>query len=60
MRPCRLSTVNTTDFVSKSSNGSTVTATVSYNSSNYTATLTPLGLLANSTTYTATVSGVKT
>ena len=53
------STVNTTDFVLKSSNGSTVTATVSYNSTNYTATLTPLALLSNSTTYTATVSGVK-
>ena len=53
------STVNTTDFVLKSSNGNTVTATVSYNSSNYTATLTPSALLANSTTYTATVSGVK-
>ena len=34
-------------------------ATVTYNSSNYTATLTPSAALANSTTYTATVSGAK-
>jgi len=45
-------------FVLKSSSGATVTAAVAYNSSTNTATLTPSSLLANSTTYTATLSGV--
>ncbi len=52
------STVNSTDFVLKSSSGSTIAATVSYNSSNFTATLTPTALLANATTYTATLNGI--
>ena len=34
-------------------------ATVSYNATTFTATLTPSALLANSTTYTATISGVE-
>ena len=34
-------------------------ATVTYNSSNYTVTLTPSAALAYNTTYTATVSGAK-
>ena len=39
--------------------GSTVAATVAYNSSNNTVTLTPSSALAYSTTYTATVSGAR-
>ena len=46
----------TISFTLKSSLG-TVAATVTYNSSNNTATLTPSAALVNSTTYTATVSG---
>ncbi len=53
------STITTTNFVLKSSSGTTVTATASYNSSTNTATLTPSALLANSTKYTATISGVE-
>src|SRR5262249_25256687 len=52
------STVNTTNFVLKDSNGKTVTATVSYNSTTYTATLTPSALLANAMKYTATINNV--
>ena len=44
-------------FTLENSSGSSVAATVTYNSSNNTATLTPSAALANSTTYTATVSG---
>ena len=46
----------TISFTLKNSSG-TVAAAVTYNSSNNTATLTPSAALANSTTYTATVSG---
>src|SRR5271157_2121305 len=46
----------TISFTLKNSSG-TVAAIVTYNSSNNTATLTPSAALANSTTYTATVSG---
>ncbi len=53
------STVNSTDFVLKSSSGSTIAATVSYNTTTFTATLAPASLLANSTTYTATLSGIE-
>src|SRR5271166_1095067 len=52
------STITTTNFAFKGPSGSTVTATVSYNSTTYTATLTPSALLANSTTYTATINNV--
>ena len=50
------SSITSSDFVLKSSSGSTVTAAVSYNSTTYTATLTPSALLANSTVYTATIN----
>ena len=53
-----LSTITGSNFVLKSSSGTTVAANVSYNSTTFTATLTPFALLSNSTTYTATVSGV--
>ena len=46
-------------FVLKSASGKAVPATLSYNSSTYTATLTPSAALANGTTYTATISGAK-
>ena len=52
------SSITTGDFVLKNSGGTAVAATVSYNSSTDTATLTPSARLANSTTYTATISGV--
>ena len=50
---------STISFTLKNSSGSSVAATVAYNSSNNTATLTPSAALAYSTTYTATVSGAK-
>jgi methionine-rich copper-binding protein CopC len=53
------SSVTGSNFVLKSSSGSTVAATISYNSTTDTATLAPSGLLSNSTTYTATISGVE-
>jgi len=53
------SSINTSDFVLKNSKGNTVSASVSYNDSTHTATLTPSASLAASTTYTATISGVK-
>ena len=49
----------TIGFTLTNPSGSTVAATVAYNSSTNTATLTPSAALANSTTYTATVSGVQ-
>ena len=52
------SSITTSDFVLKGPSGSSVTATVAYNSSTNTATLTPSSLRANSTIYTATISGV--
>ena len=52
------SSITTSTFVLKGPSGSTVTATVAYNSTTNTATLTPSSLLATSTTYTATISGV--
>ena len=48
---------STISFTLQNTSGSPVAATVTYNSSNDTATLTPSAALANSTTYTATVSG---
>jgi hypothetical protein len=50
---------STITFTLTPSGGSAVAASVSYNSSTDTATLTPSSSLAYSTTYTATVSGVK-
>ena len=50
--------INTANLVLTSSSGSTVAASVSYSSTSNTATITPTGLLANSTTYTATISNV--
>ena len=47
----------TISFTLENSSGSSVAATVTYNSSNNMATLTPSAALAYSTTYTATVSG---
>ena len=52
------SSVNTTNFVLKTSGGSTVAATVSYNTTTHVATLTPSSALVASSTYTATISGV--
>ena len=49
----------TIGFTLTNPSGSTVAATVAYNSSTNTATLTPSAALANSTTYTATVSGAQ-
>ena len=49
----------TISFTLTPSGGSPVAATLSYNSSNFTATLTPSTALAYNTTYTATVSGAK-
>ncbi len=48
---------STISFVLKDPNNNTVAATVTYNDSNHTATLTPSAPLAYSTVYTATVSG---
>ncbi len=52
------STVNASNFVLKNSSGTTVAATVSYNTTSHVATLTPTTALAASSTYTATISGV--
>ena len=53
------SSITTSNFVLKDSNNNTVTATVSYTDSKHTATLIPGAPLAATTTYTATISGVK-
>ena len=53
------SSITTTTFTLKNSSGTAVAATVAYNSSTDTATLTPSAALAYGTTYTATVSGAK-
>jgi hypothetical protein len=50
---------STISFVLKDSNGNVVPAAVSYDDPSQTATLTPNAALANSTTYTATVTGAK-
>src|SRR5208282_2920375 len=50
---------NTISFTLANSAGASVPATLSYNSSNFTVTLTPNSALAYGTTYTATVSGAK-
>jgi hypothetical protein len=50
---------STITFTLKDVNNNAVTASVSYNSSTFTATLAPNSALAASTTYTATVSGAK-
>ncbi len=47
---------STISFTLNNSSGSSVAASVSYNSATYTATLTPSSALAYNTTYTATVS----
>lgn len=49
----------TISFVLKNASGTSVPATLSYNSSTLTATLTPSTALAFGTTYTATVSGAE-
>jgi hypothetical protein len=54
--PVQASTIN---FVLTDPSNHTVPATVTYNASTQTATLTPSAALAASTTYTATVSGAK-
>jgi methionine-rich copper-binding protein CopC len=46
-------------FTLQDAAGNTVAATVSYDDTTHVATLTPTAPLANATTYTATVSGVK-
>src|SRR5205807_1366956 len=46
-------------FTLKDSGGNTVPATVAYNDTTHTATLTPSAALAGATTYTASVSGAK-
>ncbi|MBH8555795.1 DUF4082 domain-containing protein [Nostocaceae cyanobacterium CENA357] len=53
-------TINTNTFELRNSSNALVSATISYNTTNRTATLTPSSLLANSTTYTATVKGGST
>ena len=50
---------DTISFVLKNSSGTSVPATVSYNSSTYVVTMTPSSPLAYSTTYTATLSGAQ-
>jgi methionine-rich copper-binding protein CopC len=50
---------STLSFVLKDASGATVASTVAYNASTNTATLTPNAVLADATTYTATVSGAK-
>ena len=50
----------TITFTLTPSGGSPIAATVTYSSSNYTATLTPSAALAYNTNYTATVSGART
>ena len=50
-------TASSISFVLKDSSNNTVAATVSYNDTTHTATLTPNAALASNTTYTATVSG---
>ena len=53
----KAATINATTFtLTNTANNSQVTATVSYNATNNTATLTPSSALANSTTYRATVT----
>ena len=53
------STVNTTNFTLKDAAGNLVSAAVTYTDSTHTATLTPNAVLADATTYTATISGVQ-
>ncbi len=55
-QPVQFSTIS---FTLTSSSGSVVPTTVWYSDVTYTATMTPLATLANSTTYTATISGAK-
>ncbi|MBH8573810.1 DUF4082 domain-containing protein [Nostocaceae cyanobacterium CENA369] len=50
-------TISTNTFQLQGSNNTPISATVSYNATNFTATLTPSSPLAASTTYTATVKG---
>src|SRR5208282_5648012 len=50
---------STISFTLANSAGTSVPASLSYNSSNFTVTLTPSSALAYGTTYTATVSGAK-
>ncbi|WP_242044579.1 DUF4082 domain-containing protein [Anabaena azotica] len=50
-------TINSNTFELRNSNNSLITATVTYNAGNNTATLTPSSFLAASTTYTATIKG---
>ena len=50
---------STISFNLQDPSGTTVSASVSYNSSNYTVTLTPSSSLAYATTYTATISGAQ-
>lgn len=50
-------TINNNTFELRNSGGTQITATVTYNSTNNTATLTPSSFLAVSTSYTATVKG---
>jgi WD40 repeat protein len=50
-------TITTTTFELRNASNNLVTATVSYNGTNRTATLTPSALLASNATYTATLKG---
>ena len=54
----KASSITTSTFTLKNSSGTSVAGTVAYNSATDTATLTPSALLATSTKYTATISGV--
>ncbi|WGV27943.1 DUF4082 domain-containing protein [Halotia branconii] len=53
-------TINTNTFELRNSSNALVAATISYNTANRTATLTPSSPLANSMTYTTTVKGGST
>jgi PKD repeat protein len=50
-------TITTSSFQLQGPGGTTVPATISYNASNFTATLTPSAALAQNTTYTVVVHG---
>ncbi len=55
--PMTASTINTDTFELRDNSNAPVAASVIYNATTRTATLTPSSLLANGTTYTATVKG---
>ncbi|KYC37736.1 hypothetical protein WA1_04250 [Scytonema hofmannii PCC 7110] len=58
--PIDTTTINSNTFELRNANNTLVPATISYDASNLTATLTPSSSLATSTTYTATLKGGST